>query len=168
MPKQAPARILHFASLNDAVEESRKLLASGYRATGQWDLAACLEHCNTWLASSFEKPIATPLMMRPIFWIMRQTAGPKMLKKIIAQNSMAPGVPTAKETVFLGAATHNQADAAAVEKIRQTIERFENHDGKFLTSPVFGKLDRVKAEHLHRVHLAHHLGYLVPAESSHS
>lgn len=166
MTKQAPARTLRFPSLSDAVTESEHLLAVGYRQTGQWTLADCLAHCEIWLASTFRSPIATPLVSKPIFWVLRNTIGPGMLRKVIEQDAMDPGLPTAKSTTTSSASVSREADAAAIEKIRDTIDQFERHDGPFLTSAVFGPMDRQKADALHRIHLAHHLGYLIPNDDA--
>ena len=160
-------RPLRFETWDDGVAELHSLIADGYRRSGNWTLAAVADHCRIWLEAAFERPVEmSKLMAIPMAVvgpIVRRTIGPKMLTKILDRNAMSAGLATVPATVRDDAEQYDAAeDAAAVECLTQTIERFKRHDGEILPSPLFGEMDRDSADHMHRIHLAHHLGFLIP------
>ena len=78
-------RKLTFATLDDVVADAENLLAKGYDKAGNWDLAQVRGHLAEWLRfplDGFPKP---PLLIRPMLWLMKVTAGKKMLEKILAR-----------------------------------------------------------------------------------
>ena len=51
-------------------------------------------------------------------------------------------------------------DAAEIQKLVESTERFQNHSGKLYPHPGFGHFDQQSLEKLHAMHAAHHLGFL--------
>lgn len=162
-----PARSLKFDSLEDAVAEAERLLASGYEARGKWSLAQACGHCSQWLQFGIDGKYPVPLFLKPVFFVVSRISGQKMLRKIIDEGRMSAGMPTAPATVPLESKIGNAQrpapeDVAAVKELREVVERFNRHSGPIARSPVFGEMDKTTAQQLHRVHMAHHLGFLVP------
>ena len=167
MPKTAPARRLEFQTLEQAVEEAEHLSQNGYDQTGRWNLANVCHHCEIWLASTFRNPIRPPLIGRPVLAVVRHTIGPGMLRRVLESGRMPSGSPTVPSTDPVAAKPPSEAsseanDASAIASLRKTIKAFDEHEGLILPSPLFGAMTRDQADQLHRIHLAHHLGYLVP------
>lgn len=153
-------RQLNFATLNEAVAEAEHLLAVGYEPAGKWNLAQCCGHCSQWLAfvmDGFPRP--NPVM-GTVMWMMKKTIAKKQLKSIL-EDGFKPGLPTIPATVPTPDA---QADIEAVAELKTTIERFQQYDGPCHGSPLFGELSKEQWMLLHRRHLEHHLGFLVPKE----
>ena len=171
-----PVRPLRFEHLSDAVTEAVYLDDVGYRQTGNWDLAGILRHCDRWLVATFEELVPTPWYTKPMLAVLRRTVGPKLLQRTIKEGLMPPGQPTVASTVPQASQAHDEQEFSsnrhqtlareAIESLRGTIERFEAHQGPMNVSPLLGPMTRQQADALHRIHLAHHLGYLVPATST--
>jgi Protein of unknown function (DUF1569) len=151
-------RTLKFATLDEVVRDAEHLLASGYDRTGNWSLAECCGHLVYWLTAPLDGYGRTPLFVKPILWIMRNTIGPGQLRGILA-NGFSPGGMTDPQSVMPANGTN---DAEAVERLLRAVERFQHHAGPIVPSPVFGPMDNATALQLQLVHCAHHLSFLVP------
>jgi hypothetical protein len=150
-------RQLTFATLNDAVADAENLLAVGYEKAGNWDLAQVCGHLSEWLRFPIDGFPKVPLLLRPVMWLMRVTAGKKLRAKVLA-NGFDAGGRTMPQTVPVSGGS----DAAAVAKLKETVERFEAHAGAIHPSPLFGPMTKDEARELQLRHLAHHLSFLVP------
>lgn len=150
-------RQLTFATLNDAVADAEHLLAVGYEKAGNWDLAQVCGHLSEWLRFPIDGFPKRPLVLRPLVWLIRATSGKQMRAKVLA-NGFDAGGRTMPQTVFAGGGS----DAAAVAKLKETVERFEAHAGPIHPSPLFGRMTKDEARALQLRHLAHHLSFLVP------
>jgi hypothetical protein len=157
----ATRRQLNCQSLDEVAAEAQRLLTSGYKATGNWNLSQVCQHCSQWMRypmDGFPKP-AFPVAI--ILWVMKKTIGQRQRKKILASNSMPAGTPTLKQTKFQ---PDEKTDHEAVQDLLSTIERFKRHHGEFMASPLFGEMDRQQWNQLQLIHCSHHLSFLVPQD----
>ncbi|MCI0703968.1 MAG: DUF1569 domain-containing protein [Planctomycetia bacterium] len=150
-------RKLSFASLDEVVADAENLLAKGYDRAANWDLAQVCSHLAEWMRFPIDGFPKVPLVLRPVFWLMRVTVGKKMRTKILTDGFDAGG-RTMPQTVFQpgGDAT------AAVAKLKEVAERFKAHTGPIVPSPLFGPMTKDEALQLQLKHCAHHLSFLVP------
>lgn len=155
-------RHLEFQQLSDIALEARRLLASGYQRSGNWNLAQICQHVNEWLRFPIDGYPTVPIFLKPFFWFMRQTIGPAQLKKILSTKSFSKNSPTMPSTVF---PADRETDEVAVQQLVATVDRFDKYQGPMHASPLFGRLDRQTHVRLQLVHAAHHLGYLIPRKS---
>jgi hypothetical protein len=153
-------RKLSFASLDDVVRDAESLLAKGYDKAGNWDLAQVCGHLTEWMRFPIEGFPKLPLLLRPMFWLVRVTIGKKVRKKIVAQGFSA-GSRTMPQTV-----PQAGGDAvAAVAKLKEVAGRFAAHTGPILPSPLFGAMNKDEALQLQLKHCEHHLSFLIPHSS---
>ena len=153
-------RQLRFESLDAAVRDAEYLLAAGYDRVGRWDLAQCLDHLAAWLTYPVDGFPRTPLLLRPVFALVRATAGRGMLTKYLRE-----GMPAGKPTMPQSVTTPGGDPAAALGRFRAAAGRFTAHAGEYLPSPLFGPLTRDEALRVQLAHCAHHLSFLVPKAS---
>jgi hypothetical protein len=148
---------LSFASLDEVVADAENLQAKGYERAGNWDLAQVCSHLAEWMRFPVEGFPKMPLVLRPVFWLVRATVGKKMRVKIMAEG-FSPGGRTMPQTV----AQPGGDPAAAVAKLKDAAERFKAHAGEIHPSPLFGAMTKDEALQLQLRHCAHHLSFLVP------
>ena len=167
--KLRPARELHFDSLDAAVAEAERLLASGYERKGNWTLAQAAGHCAKWIEYTMQDDFPIPAVIRPVLSVTGWLFGPRLLRKTLEEGKMKAGVRTFAASVpppLSGESPEQQpqdaADARAVESLRETVGRFVAWDSPLPPSPLFGRLSKQEASQLHCLHMAHHFGYLVP------
>lgn len=151
-------RKLTFATLDEAVADAERLLATGYDRAGNWDLAQVCFHLAEWLRYPVEGFPKTPLLMRPVLWLARNTIVPRMLKRSLEKGETPAGAPTLKESV----APPGGEPAAAIAKLKGAVERFEAHTGPFRPSPLLGVPSAEVGRKVQLLHCAHHLSFLVP------
>jgi hypothetical protein len=153
-------RKLTFASLTEVVADAENLLAKGYDRAGNWDLAQVAGHLTEWMRYPLDGYPKLPLVIRPLFWLMRVTVGKKIRTRILTEG-FRPGGPTMKQTV----PSPNGDATAAVAKLKEVAERFKTHTGPLHPSPVFGAMDQDQWLRLQLRHCEHHLSFLVPHSS---
>jgi hypothetical protein len=154
----ATRRTLSFASLDEVVADAEDLLAKGYDRTGNWDLAQVCGHLAEWFRYPLDGFPRAPLLLRPVFWLVRSTVGKGMARKMLAGGTMKTGMPTVPQSV----PAPGGEDAAAVAKLREVIARWKAHPGPLHPSPLFGDMTRDGWTKGHLIHCAHHLSFLVP------
>lgn len=159
MSTQAGRRELQFASLEEAVADARKLLASGYARAGNWNLAQVSLHLADWLRYPVEGYPRSPLAIRMMLAVMRVALGRRMLQKYLSSRSFPAGKPTMPATVHPAG---EKTDAEAVEVLARAVERFQRHHGPWHDSPLFGRMSGDEHRAMQLVHCAHHLGFLSP------
>lgn len=151
-------RQLTFATLDEVIADAERLLATGYSATGKWDLSQVCRHLAEWLRF----PVQGFPKMNPvfglIFGILRKTVGRKKLERYLDSKSFPAGKPTIPVTVFAAG-----GDAAeAVDLLKQQAVALKNHRGMIHPSPLFGAMTYDEAVQMQLIHCAHHLSFLVP------
>jgi hypothetical protein len=155
-------RELRFENLDDAVRDAAMLQTTGYQRAGKWDLSQVCGH----LATAMEFPLDgfphRPLTMRFAFWMIRNTFGGPIVRRILRSGSMGSGAPAIKETIPAPGGDETQA----VQHLRSAVARLQNHTGPLHPSPIFGSLDREQLNRLQLIHCAHHLGFLLPKKES--
>src|SRR5262245_49705201 len=156
----ATRRQLTFATLDDVVRDAQNLLVKGYDRAGNWDLAQVCSHLAEWLRFPIDGFPKVPLVLRPVFWLMRTTVGKKMRAKVLAEGFDAGG-RTMPQTVFTPGGNAN----AAVAKLKEVAERFKAYAGPIHPSPLFGAMTKDEALQLQLKHCEHHLSFLVPRSS---
>ncbi|HEX6983723.1 MAG TPA: DUF1569 domain-containing protein, partial [Planctomycetaceae bacterium] len=72
-----PRRTLVFHDLDDAVRDAESLLAGGYDRAGNWDLAQTCGHLVEWMSYPIDGYPRPPALLRPVFWAVRKTIGPR-------------------------------------------------------------------------------------------
>ncbi|QDU24005.1 DUF1569 domain-containing protein [Urbifossiella limnaea] len=150
-------RALTFDTLGAAARDAEHLLAAGYDRAGSWDLAQCLDHLAAWLTYPVSGFPRMPLLLRPLFALVRATLGRGMLNKYLRE-----GMPAGKPTMPQSVGQPGGDPAAALGRFKAAAERFEAHAGDYLPSPLFGPLTRDEALKVQLAHAAHHLSFLVP------
>jgi hypothetical protein len=153
-------RKLSFTTLDEVAADAENLLAKGYDKAGNWDLAQVAGHVAEWMRFPIEGFPKPPLFIKPMLWLMKVTAGKKMLEEILA-DGFTPGGRTMPETV----PPPGGDPAEAVAKLRSAVEGWEAHTGEVYPSPLFGAMNRETALALQLRHAAHHLSFLVPKSS---
>ena len=151
-------RELDFDSLDAAVRDAEHLHAVGYDKAGNWDLAQCVGHLAKWVSYPMDGFPPTPLLMRPIGFVVRNTVGGMLARKYMRTGKMMSGAPALPESVL----PPGGDPAAAIENYRAVVARFLAFDGSMKPSPFFRKMSHADAVRLHTVHAAHHLSFLVP------
>lgn len=151
-------RHLCFQDLNEAVRDAEGLLAGGYRRVGRWDLSQVCGHLADWLTYPVDGFPTTPLPLRPLLFLMRNTLAPRMMRKTLAKGEMPAGTPTLPASV----PAPGGGESAAVDRLRRAVERFQAHQGEYRPSPIFGPVTRDEANQMHLIHCGHHLGFLIP------
>jgi hypothetical protein len=156
-------RELRFDSLDAVVRDAENLLASGYDKTGNWDLAQVCGHLAEWMRFPMDGFPTVPLVIRPIFWLVKVTSGRRMRQKILAE-----GFPSGGRTMPQTVLPPGGDPAAAVEKLRDTAARFQAYTGPIHPSPLFGPMSKDEALQVQLLHCAHHLSFLVPRDAKNS
>jgi hypothetical protein len=150
-------RKLTFATLDEVAADAESLLAKGYDRAGNWDLAQVAGHVAEWLSFPIEGFPKVPLLLRPVMWMMKVTAGKKLLAKTLA-NGFDAGGRTMPQTV----PPPGGDAAAAVARLKDVVARWKAHAGEVYPSPLFGAMTKDTALQLQLKHAAHHLSFLVP------
>ncbi|HET6576295.1 MAG TPA: DUF1569 domain-containing protein [Fimbriiglobus sp.] len=154
----ATRRELRFDSLDDVVQDAEALLAKGYDKVGNWSLAQCCGHLANWFRYQMDGFPPAPLLLRPVFWLVRNTIGRSMARKMLAGGKMKDGMPTIPQSVV----QPGGEDTAAVADLRETIRRWQDHPGPLHPSPLFGGTSKDNWLKGHLIHCAHHLSFLIP------
>jgi hypothetical protein len=150
-------RKLLFETMNESVEETNRLLESGYTKNGNWSLGQICSHMTITIAASLDGYPWWMSIAAPIRPVMRALMLPKLLR-----GNSPKGMKTAGQFV----PPQGLDDAAEVEKFANVVKRFQAHEGKLYPHPGFGKLSKKRLDHFHAMHAAHHLGFLAPKTNS--
>lgn len=156
----AERRELRFTDWNE-VRADLSRLESGYEVAGSWHLDQTAKHLGDWLRFPMDGFPKVNFIMRMMFGALRMTMGPFLFRKILREKKMKDGIPTVPKTVY---EADEASIASSLSTLRDTIARFESHDGEIIPSPVFGMMDKDQCQQLQLVHFAHHLSWLVPRD----
>ena len=148
-------RRLNFQSFDQARAEVDRLQAQPYERCGNWDLyqmcdhlSDAMERCVSPAGFGFGMPwpvqaLARTTVLPVVFWTGRIPAGTKVPEHRIPE-------PTGD-------------GQRSVARFDQSTRQFESHAGAFAPHPFFGRLAGEKWRRVHLIHIAHHLGFLVPS-----
>ena len=153
-------RDLRFENLGQVVEEATRLLNRGYVPNGSWTLGQVCGHCANWLSYPMDGFPAPGFPINLMLWIAKNTIGKNSLKKILESGMMKPGQPTMPLSV---PKADEAEDRVQVERLKDTIERFQNFNDDFDDSPLFGAMDKDTLTRLNLIHMSHHFSFLQPA-----
>ncbi|WP_145209152.1 DUF1569 domain-containing protein [Planctomycetes bacterium TBK1r] len=149
----AALRQLRFRTLDEAVDDAQRLLASGYQRHGNWTLGQICQHLRVVQDPSLD---GYPFWMS-LFAPLRPLVRRLLLPKILADDSPV-GIKTSR--IFVPAAEVD--DAEEVSLFCESVGRLKAHKGAFYPHPGFGRLDAKMLERVHSAHAAHHLRFLSP------
>lgn len=152
-------RNLKFNTLDEVVEDAQTLLDRGYEKTGNWDLAQVCGHLTNWVRYPMEGFPKMPLLLKPVFWVLKNTMAKKLKRQIFAgDGSMKPGMSTAPASV----PPAGSDDATAVANLKAVYHQWQMYHGPLHPSPLFGTLSREELNSGHLNHAALHLSFLLP------
>jgi hypothetical protein len=158
MDVKTQRRELAFRDLDEVIADAERLQAQGYEKAGNWDLAQVCGHLSEWMRYPVDGYPRAGCFIGTVLWLMKVTVGKKIFRKVLATGTMRSGGPTMKETV----PEPGGDTSAAVNRLKETVQRFKAHAGEYQPSPLFGRLTRDEALKLQLVHCAHHLNFLIP------
>jgi hypothetical protein len=148
----AGRRDLRFNTLDQVMPDVDRLLA-GYEALGNWSLGQVCSHLARTVVDSVEGfPGRLP-------WVIRATFGRWTRNRILTSETIPEGVwlPEAARP------KPNLDDRAEAEALRAAFRLFSARSGPTADHPLIGPMTHAQWDHLHRVHCAHHLSFLLPA-----
>lgn len=144
-------RDIDLKDLDAALEEAKRLHASGYEKVGEWDLSQICEHITMPINMAIDgSPFKANFLMRTMAILL-------MKKKFFRDRKIKPGLKAPGNAVF---ATSDEATALA--NLEKAIERFKAHDGPMQMHPFFGNLSKELWHDFNTIHCSHHLAFLVP------
>jgi uncharacterized protein DUF1569 len=149
-------RQLQFTDFAQVQAEVDRLHRVGYERLGQWDLAQICDHLSYFIEGSLDG------FTFRVPWLLKALLGRLVLRRILKQQRMKPGVPTPQRP--LPAAGGDEQ--AAVQRLKQVLGRLAAHQGDLHPSPFFGYLTPQEWRMLHLTHCSHHLGFLAPNDRS--
>jgi hypothetical protein len=148
----AGRRDLRFSTLDQVMLDVDRLLA-GYKALGNWSLGQACSHLSWTFSSSVDGfPGRLP-------WVIRATVGRWTRNRVLTSETIPEGV-------WLPQALQPKSgldDRAEAEALRAALRLFASHSGPVADHPLIGRMTHAQWGHLHRVHCAHHLSFLLPA-----
>jgi Protein of unknown function (DUF1569) len=151
-------RTLDFRDFPAVIADAEMLLAKGYDKVGNWSLGQCTGHLANWLEYQMTGFPPLPLLLKPVFFVVRNTLANKIMRDVVAKRSMSAGSSTAPTSI----PPEDVSDAAEVNRLKANYDRWDAYTGKFVSSPLFGEQTRDDWRQLHLVHAAHHLSFLLP------
>lgn len=158
MTNNRQRRELRFANFDEVIRDAEQLHANGYEKVGNWNLAQTCGHLANWITYPIDGFPPAGCMIGTMLWLIRNTIGKGMKKKILATGGFKEQRPTIPDSVPASGGD----EAVAVAKLKEAIERFKSHNGPIHPSPIFGAMDKEEMGRLQAIHAAHHLSFLIP------
>lgn len=146
------SRQLDFRTFRDVHDELDRLHHGGYLKLGNWDLAQTCDHLSYFIDGSLDGH------KYKVPWILKKLFGRMVLNRILTQRRMKTGVFTPQNPL----PEPGGDEAAAVARLKRSLERLEQHPGEMHASPFFGAMTPQQWRDLHLIHCAHHFGFLQP------
>lgn len=157
-PNTPARRTLRFNHLADVMSEVDCLLAVGYTTVGRWTLGQVCQHMALGLRHSTEGfPTPTP-------WLLRRIVGPIAWRRISRTGRLPVGFK-APDYLTPKADLDDRAEAEALRAALSIVGKDSNYIAEH---PVFGRFSHADWEHMHCIHCAHHLGFLLPEPTASS
>src|SRR5881275_3138817 len=113
-------RDLEFRTGREVAAEVDRLLSGGYDKAGNWDLAQVCDHLAYFIEGSLDGATYR------VPWLFKVLFGRMVLRRILTQRRMKPGVPTPQKPP----PAPGGDEAAAVARLKQTVERLRAHRGE--------------------------------------
>jgi hypothetical protein len=151
-----PTRNLEFRACQEVAAEVDRLHAGGYEKAGTWDLAQVSDHLTYFIQGSLDG------FTFRVPWLFKVLFGRLVFRRILSQRRMKAGVFTPQKPL----PEPGGDEAAAVARLKQVLQKLEAHQGELQPSPFFGYMTPAQWRELHLIHCAHHLGFLIPKEST--
>ncbi|MDZ4168253.1 MAG: DUF1569 domain-containing protein [Coriobacteriia bacterium] len=151
-------RVVQFDDLSEVIADAEALQRSGYSSLGEWSLGQTCTHLSSVMRAFIEGFPEPPSSARFPLWLTRNTlarfgGGREMLIRTVTGS-----IETFPEMV----PSSDVVDADGLDALRDWVARTKGHDGAFSSSPSVGVLGAQELDALHRLHCAHHLGFLMP------
>jgi hypothetical protein len=145
-------RPLNFDSLQDVMPDVDRLLL-GHKTVGKWTLGQICGHLTRAITSTvdgfrFQAP-----------WIVRKTAGPLLVRRILRRSRFPEGAPLPKKYW----PKPDMDPRAEAEALRAAIGYLAAHTGELARHPLGAKFSRAEWHRFHCLHCAHHLSFVLPA-----
>ncbi len=147
-----PQRPLDFKTFAEVRSELDRLHQSGYEKLGQWDLAQVCDHLAFFIRGSLDG------FTFRVPWLFKVLFGKMVLRRILTQRRMKPGVFTPQKPL----PSSGGDEAAAVARLKGLLDRLEGLSGELHPSPFFGRLTPDEWRQMHLIHAGHHLSFLSP------
>jgi hypothetical protein len=148
-------RQLDFRDFPEALAELDRLHAGGYEKRANWDLAQTCDHLTYFINGTLDgHPFRVP-------WLLKFLLGRLILRSILKNRRMRENATTPQNPL----PAPGGDEAAAVQRLKQAIQRLRDHQGEMHDSPLFGHLTPEQWRELHLIHCAHHFAALAPKAS---
>lgn len=154
-------RELSFGTLDAAVADARHLLVAGYTRAGNWSLGQACGHLALFVRLPIDGVPPLPLGIKVVGFLVRNTIGPGLKRKMLATGKIPAGRPAIRETVLPADAD----DTANLTEFETQIERLRKFTGVPHPSPLLGPITNGELVRLTCIHAALHLGFLVPNDT---
>jgi len=148
-------RRLRFQEYQDILDDVEALRAN-HRQLGNWSLGQICDHLATTQAFSLDGG-APAFKKSPLY---RVTVGQVALRALLWWGF----IPEKQGDMPLSAPVDLQA---GMERLRGTLARIAT-EPMTTTHPIFGRLNQGQWKCFHLCHAAHHLSFLIPAETPHT
>jgi len=151
-------RTLAFASLDDAMNEARRLAAleqdGRVGALGNWPLGTAFNHIAAWAEYPFDG-FAPEVANPPWFvkWPLRLMKS-KLMSRPLPVGMRIPGIEAGTTAV------EPAPTAEALARLGRAFDRLER-TAPTMPNPVLGPLTHEEWKTMHRKHAEHHLGFYV-------
>ena len=151
-------RKLRFDDWDDVIADAELLRERGYdhASHGTLSLGQITSHLATVLSGAVDgSPKLYP-------WPMRVMVRFLFLKKMLRHEPSSVRVKSPQSLT----PPEQCEDDVGIERLREEIERFRNHEGDYQPHVIFGKLSRDEWKHQQLWHCEHHLSFLLPKVSA--
>lgn len=148
-------RELTLKNLDETIAECRRLLETGYRPTGNWNLAQMCSHIRLTMEANMRGyPAWMTVVGMPLRPLLRRFALPRLLagRSINGMRTAGMFVPP-----------DNLDDMAELDKFEECVCEFQQSTSPLHAHPGFGRMSREQFNQFHAAHAAHHLSFLIPA-----
>jgi Protein of unknown function (DUF1569) len=150
----AERRLLSLASLEEILPEVRRL-QKGHETVGQWSLAQICNH----LAMAFSVVAAGPRVVESASATQEERDRHAGIRQRFFALERFPDGRDSPPPLVPGDGLDEHHEA---EELASALARFSAAGGPFPAHPRIGPLSRDEWVWFHRMHAAHHLGFVVP------
>jgi Protein of unknown function (DUF1569) len=146
-------RNLHFPSFQALLTDAHLLHSAPYQKLGNWSLAQIADHLAQSLHASIDG-----------FGYRRNFLFRAIARQLLPRILRTRRIPTGTKIPQRFNPSPTLTDNLALPQLTTAIQRFENHTAPLAPHPFFGTLTPTQWRHLHLIHAAHHLSFLIPTK----